>query len=312
MVEIFGTSVPIEEARANAKARAREGKKPGQNLIVILIATAVVFFIDHFISSYASYIITAVGKLFNNGEDKTAMFLENYRMNVFLYLTIVPIILYILYAKIFEKRKITTLGFIKKNMPVSYLMGIGIAILLMGFAAGFCVITGAMTIKAEGMSAVSLLIYISGWLIQGLSEEVMCRGFLMTSIARRYSVTLGVIINSVLFAVLHLGNPGITALAFANLCLFGLFMSLLFIRTDSIWACAACHSVWNLMQGNILGIPVSGLNMPMVFSSTFNNKLELINGGSFGLEGGLGVTLMLLIACSILFISIRKRNEKAA
>lgn len=95
------------------------------------------FFIDHFISSYASYIITAVGKLFNNGEDKTAMFLENYRMNVFLYLTIVPIILYILYAKIFEKRKITTLGFIKKNMPVSYLMGIGIAILLMGFAAGF-------------------------------------------------------------------------------------------------------------------------------------------------------------------------------
>lgn len=40
-----------------------------------------------------------------------------------------------------------------------------------------------MTIKPEGMSAVSLLIYIRGWLIQGLSEEVMCRGFLMTSIA---------------------------------------------------------------------------------------------------------------------------------
>lgn len=316
MKELFGTAVPIEEARAVAKARAGEGKKPGQNLFIILLATLVIFLINSTITTIASLIFLGVSNASNGGMEKAMEQLKNHEysasMIIFsLYLTVIPIILYALYAKVIEKRKITSLGFVKKKMLPSYLLGLVLAVLLMGFAAGFGVITGAMTITKGEIGVGTLILFITCWMIQGLSEEVMCRGFLMTSIARRYSVTLGVIINSIVFAVCHLGNPGVTGLAVINLFMFGVFMSLLFIRTENIWACAACHSAWNCIQGNVLGIAVSGMPVQTAFTTTFNEKMPIINGGAFGLEGGLAVTIMLVIAITVLLISIKKRNKKA-
>lgn len=316
MKELFGTAAPIEEARAVAKARAGEGKKPGQNIFIILLAVVAIFAISSTITTIASIIFLIASNLSSGNveqvfEQAKIKQVSESTIIFSLYLTVVPIFLYILYSKIIEKRKITSLGFVKRKMLPSYLLGLGIAVLLMGSTAGLCLITGAMSIKKEGIGVVTLILYITCWLIQGLSEEVMCRGFLMTSIARRYSLTLGVIVNSVVFAACHLLNPGFTVLAFINIVLYGIFLSLLFIRTENIWACAACHSAWNCMQGNVFGIAVSGMNVPTVFSTTFNEKFSLLNGGSFGLEGGLSITLMLVIGITILFVSIRKRNRKA-
>ena len=316
MKELFGTAVPIEEARAVAKARAGEGKKPGQNLFIILLATVAVFVINSCITTTASILFIIATNFSSDGIEKALEQMKNAQYSgpviiLSLYLTVIPIILYVLYARVFEKRKITSLGFVKKKMLPSYLLGLVLAVVLMGFAAGLCLVTGAMSIKKAEIGAGTLIMFITCWMIQGLSEEVMCRGFLMTSIARRYSVTLGVIVNSLVFAVCHLGNPGLTALAFVNLILFGVFMSLLFIRTENIWACAACHSAWNCIQGNVLGIAVSGMPVQTVFSSTFNEKLGLLNGGAFGLEGGLSVTIALVITITVLLIMIRKRNKKA-
>lgn len=55
-----------------------------------------------------------------------------------------------------------------------------------------------------------------------------------------------VIANSVIFAALHLLNPGVAPLAIVNLILFGIFASCYFIRRGNIWGIGALHSVWNL------------------------------------------------------------------
>lgn len=65
--------------------------------------------------------------------------------------------------------------------------------------------------------------------------------------------------------------------------------------------------MWNFAQGNIFGVSVSGMDiMASVFSFVPTNEGELINGGTFGLEGGLAVTIVLILATiAVLLVKVR-------
>ena len=123
----------------------------------------------------------------------------------------------------------------------------------------------------------------------------MCRSYLMVSIGRRYPMWLAVLLNALLFSTLHIGQSGMGLLAFINLTLFGAFASIYFIKRGSIWGIGAVHSIWNFVQGNFYGVKVSGLSISCsVLDSVSVEGRVLINGGAFGLEGGLAVTLVLV------------------
>ena len=68
-----------------------------------------------------------------------------------------------------------------------------------------CVVTGS--VKCEGISQNIMPLYIIGYflgyLLQGMAEEVLCRGYLMVSLSRRYHVTLAITASSLFFAFLH-------------------------------------------------------------------------------------------------------------
>ncbi len=117
--------------------------------------------------------------------------------------------------------------------------------------------------------------------------------------------------NAAAFAALHLLNPGISLLAVVNLTLFGIFASVCFIKTENIWLVGALHSVWNLVQGNVYGIKVSGMETSCtVFSSAMTEGMELLNGGDFGLEGGLAVTIVFM-AGTAFFLFYKNKKDLA-
>ena len=150
-------------------------------------------------------------------------------------------------------------------------------------------------------------------MLQGMSEEVLCRGYLMVSIGRRYSMWVAILSNSLIFAALHLLNDGISVLALINLVLYGVFASLYFIERGSIWGVAAFHSVWNLVQGNFWGLRVSGIVTECsVFQSTIADNRNIINGGDFGPEGGLAVTIVLAVGICALLKRIQSVGHSSA
>ena len=220
------------------------------------------------------------------------------------------IAIFVLYARFKDKLSFRSLGFVTKNMPLSYLAGGAGASLCMLVLALICKATGAMTFTHDAANTPLLILFAIGFVIQGLAEEVMCRGFLIAHITRRYSVKTAVIASSILFALLHAFNPsGISLVALINLFLFGVFASQMFLYSENIWLCAGFHTVWNYVQGNVLGVPVSGVPIPSFFKMTTNENMYLINGGNFGLEGGIPVTIILVAGCVILYFLI-KRKEK--
>ncbi|MBQ4284689.1 MAG: CPBP family intramembrane metalloprotease [Lachnospira sp.] len=209
-----------------------------------------------------------------------------------------------LFCKLFQKRSMSTLGFVKKGIFKEYLIGlvVGFAMFSMAVLIG----VGAGAIELNGISpAFSLglfVLYTIGFMIQGMAEEVLCRGYFMVSYARRYPVYAAILVNSLVFAALHLGNPGITVLSFVNLVLFGIFASVYFVRRGNLWGIGALHSIWNLVQGNFYGIKVSGLELTNSFlDTTMVEGNELFNGGDFGLEGSLSVTIVLVVGTIIMY-----------
>lgn len=217
-----------------------------------------------------------------------------------------------LFCRLIQKRPLRTLGFYKGGIAKEYFVGLAIGFVAFSAAVLVCVISGAVELGgiSPAFSPGVFLLFTVGFLIQGMAEEVLCRGYFMISVARRYPIALGIIANSLIFAMLHLLNEGITALAFINLVLFGVFASIYFIRRCSIWGIGAFHSIWNLVQGNFYGIRVSGMETGCsVLHSEMVPGKELWNGGSFGLEGGLAVTVVLLVGIVILYLIKGKKTN---
>lgn len=226
-----------------------------------------------------------------------------------LFATLGMTVVVILFCRLIQKRKPDTLGFVKAGMGKEYLVGIVVGFVMFSSAVLICVVTGA--IKIEGISETfrigMFILFVLGFMLQGMAEEVLCRGYVMVSIARRYSMWTAVISNAVIFAALHLLNSGISVLAFINLVLFGVFASLYFVKRGNIWGIAAVHSVWNLVQGNFWGLRVSGMVTECsVLRSTMIEGRDILNGGAFGPEGGLGVSVVLLVGICVL---LRKKKD---
>lgn len=230
-----------------------------------------------------------------------------------LFLTIPMTAVFIFYMKRIEGRSYHSMGFTSKGAVGKYLRGFGYGILMCFVAVGICLATGNMQFDGFSMNVNTgvLLLCFVGFLFQGMSEEVICRGFLMVSMANRAPLWVGVGVNSMIFAIFHLANDGITALSFVNLILYGLFASFYFLRTDNIWGIGALHSAWNFFQGNGFGIEVSGnvVNDTLAKVSATEGGNELINGGKFGLEGGLATTIVFVAGILILILWPRKSEN---
>lgn len=227
-----------------------------------------------------------------------------------LFAEILLIVLYAGYCRLIEKRSFSSMGFTGGHIPVQYIKGLLWAIVLFGGAYLFCVGTGAVQFEGEfaGMIPGYIVLYFVGYMIQGMAEEVICRGYLLVSLSRNHSVWYSVIISSGVFMAMHMSNDHVTLLAFINIFLCGLLFGLLFVERGNIWMVAALHSGWNFLQNNIFGIPVSGMAQGnSVFATSFMDGRSLINGGDFGLEGGIAVTVVLALG---IYITYRRMERK--
>jgi membrane protease YdiL (CAAX protease family) len=217
----------------------------------------------------------------------------------------------ILYCKLFEKRKPYTLGFTARGCLPEYLMGIGIGAVMISLPLIVCIATNSVTLTLmPNVSYPMVALFFVAFLIQGMAEEAIFRGYLMTSLARKIKIWPAILISALFFSLFHLGNASFNLIAFLNIFLFGVFAGVFMLKRGSIWAVGAIHAIWNFCQGNVFGMNVSGLvKFDSIFTSTQSNVGAILHGGDFGLEGGLGVTVVLLIALLGALLMPTKKSE---
>ena len=225
----------------------------------------------------------------------------------------IHMIVTILYCKFIEKRTLQSMGIVKKKIAKSYLIGMGIAIILIGTTLLFSVVSGAVTYKGKSSNVnwVFVAAYLGGFAIQGAMEELMCRGFLMNSLLCKVSKITAILVSSLAFAFPHFSTLFATGLQNSiigvfNLFLFSAIVSLLMIKYKNIWVSCAVHSIWNFILAIIIGINVSGA---YAASSIYNfnayEGMKLFSGGQYGIEAGLICTIVLVI-----FVTMLVRKDK--
>ena len=235
-----------------------------------------------------------------------------------LFIGFMPVFLLVwVWLYVFEGRQLWTVG-LERPLLGKYLRGLFVGFLMISVAVLLLLVTGDMTLEnllapqlIPGALAGALLLFV-GWMAQGAAEEVLARGFLFPIFGIRFGAVIGILVSSVVFSVLHAGNPNIGPISYLNLALFGIFTCLYALFEGGLWGVCAIHSVWNWAQGNLYGLEVSGV---AIKTGVLFDMLEVgpdwFTGGNFGTEGGLAVSGV-LIAASILviFASWRQKTKE--
>jgi membrane protease YdiL (CAAX protease family) len=309
-MNLFTTKPSIIEEAENAQL------KP--HFMIQLLIFVLVFFIGQ-IGASIPVIVATVRKVLQEEGGLDPNTVTGYATNmpqdlmlVSLFSTLIATILTIVYCRFIEKRSLHSIGFVKKKGVSDYFLGLLIGLILFSFSVLIAYLTGS--VEFNGLNPTIpygiILLFLIAFIIQGMSEEVILRGYLMVSLSTKIPVIAAILINSLIFSVLHFTNPGASPLAALNIALFGIFASIFALKSDSLWGVCGIHSAWNFVQGNFFGFKVSGLDTTSsILSFSASEAGSLFNGGSFGMEGGLGVTITLALGIFIVLF-IKGKNSK--
>jgi membrane protease YdiL (CAAX protease family) len=192
--------------------------------------------------------------------------------------------------------------------------------LLFGFVTG-----------AAPIAIVSLLLMAVGWLaivpapdgpwlraatnvsllllFAALSEELLSRGYLFATLGEWIGWRWAVVLTSVAFGLLHLGNPGIRTLPILTVIIAGLYLAAALLVTKSLYAAWMSHFAWNWVMAVPLHIEVSGLPVPRPDYRTIEAGPDWITGGPWGPEVGVGAVVGMFGGLAYLYWRSRKANE---
>lgn len=162
------------------------------------------------------------------------------------------------------------------------------------------------------------VIWLFGFLMVGLLEEYLTRGYLLYTLTRGiagiysalfesrhiktlafWTAALGL---STLFGLGHAGNPGESPIGVLSAGLAGLVFCFSLWRTGSLWWAIGFHTTWDWAQSFLYGVADSGMMAQHHLLATHAVGQPLMSGGTTGPEGSIFVLPVLaLISLLIIF-----------
>lgn len=90
------------------------------------------------------------------------------------------------------------------------------------------------------------------WVLVGISEEILFRGYILSTLPKNMAYVFRNILVSTMFACLHFLNPDyISIWTFISAFLMSLFFGYVIKITGDLWITIAFHVLWNMIQEKI-------------------------------------------------------------
>ena len=227
-----------------------------------------------------------------------------------------------------ELRPISTYGFRPQRALGNFCAGLAWGVALLSLlvvllrAAGLLVFDGRLLF---GVSAFRYgFIWLTGFLLVGLLEELVSRGYLQFTLTRGLSEifrwlfgalhanALGfwtaALILSFAFGFGHRSNPGESPLGLLSAGLAGFLFCLSLWRTGSLWWAIGFHASWDWAQSFLYGVPDSGLMIQGHLYATHAVGRPYLSGGLTGPEGSLLLLPVMLAGVGIILLTLPRTH----
>ena len=222
----------------------------------------------------------------------------------------------LLYWKLIEKKPLSEMGL--TNHFGNYFIGAIIGVLLLAVSVVAIILTGNIEYHGvfENADILVIVLLIGGFVVQGATEEILCRGVVFRSLKEKTSLAIAMDISTLMFIIPHLSSlfdGGVIYGVFGiiNLLLISTIFSLLTIRFKSIWAACGLHSFWNAVLYSVLGLNRSGNDETVTAIFNMQSVGENIwNGGVYGIEASLITTVVLAFAAILIMVIDRKQVKE--
>lgn len=206
---------------------------------------------------------------------------------------------------------LSLLGLSLKGRGKDLLAGVGVAVLLYAVGFGLSLLMGMVEVADVQWMPRDLLGALMFFLMVAVTEEVMLRGFVLgRMLSEGMNRFVALLLSSALFSAMHLFNPNFAFLPFVNILLAGCLLGASFLYTRNLCFPIVLHWFWNWLQGPVLGYEVSGTDCGQTLLTLRLKGSDLLTGGSFGFEGSLLCTVLLVVGTLAIVGYYERRGRK--
>ena len=208
---------------------------------------------------------------------------------------------------------LSLLGMSLRGRGKDLLAGLGVAVWLYADGFGTSLLMGTVEIASVEWVPRDLLGTLLFFLLVAVTEEVMLRGFVLgRMLSAGMNRFVALFLSSALFSAMHLFNPNFALLPFVNILLAGCLLGASFLYTRNLCFPVVLHWFWNWLQGPVLGYEVSGMDSGETLLTLRLTGSDLLTGGSFGFEGSLLCTVLLVVGTLAIVAYYERRGRKEA
>jgi uncharacterized protein len=215
-----------------------------------------------------------------------------------------------------EKRSLASVGLCGDGRLKKFLIGLAVGIAMMGAIVTAIALSGGYRVADLAPAFASpaalgwIALLLAGFIVQASVEEFIFRGWLLSTIMRRWNATAAFILSSAAFTFLHF-SPRTPLLVLVTTFVFAIFACAWVRRSNSIWGVMGWHTGWNWFGGTGFDVPITGLEtgLPALVMQLVPVGPTYLNGAGEGPEGSV-FTLALLTAAGLSLLLPTKARER--
>ena len=224
----------------------------------------------------------------------TALLMENKMMLLMMVCQLAGTLFTVwLFQKYINREPFSSIGIEFSGYKNDFIFGllIGSGLIVMGFS--ILIIFNFISVSSLQFSFIDQLFYLCLFAVVSLNEEIAMRGYILQNLSSSFNKYIALALSSLVFMIMHIGNPNMSAIPLFNLFLAGLFLGIYCIHRKNLWFPIGAHFTWNYFQGPVLGFEVSGNEVNSIFIQSLDGS-DLITGGKFGFEGSIILTVFMI------------------
>ncbi|MBL8548428.1 MAG: CPBP family intramembrane metalloprotease [Hyphomonadaceae bacterium] len=215
-----------------------------------------------------------------------------FRVGLEIVLTFAVLAALVFMARVVDRRPLRTIGFTPSRLP-DLLGGVVLGAAILALPLALLVLMGAAQIAPDlsAFTPQALAIGLFVCFFNVVTQETLARGYIFQELWGKYGAAPAAIVTTLFFLAIHAapilkGSQGL--IAGANILLASIMLCIACARTGALWLAIGIHLGWNGLQGPVLGLNVTGLDLAFGSWRVFTfSGAPLLTGGDMGVEGGL-------------------------